>query len=244
MSDVRGGLCYQAHVKVPTLLKFFSDLLSRRYLSQARRARRSGNLLKACDRYRQVIRLRPDAAATWIQLGHVQKQLGLHTDAASSYATALSLGSTDIHAREFVRTANALVEDGISRNSEEGLILQSSDSYRLRGDAANLAQQWIEARDAYAEYLKEHPENFAVLVQHGHMCKEAGDLRSAERSYVKALRIKPFDADLTLQMAHLMVRLGQAGRAIELYKEALMLNPALHDAQAILNWMQMQQTWR
>lgn len=102
----------------------------------------------------------------------------------------------------------------------------------LRRAAANAARarEWPRARTAYGEYLSRVPDDARARIQHGHACKESGDLDGAEQAYLGALRIRSDDADLHLQLGHLFKLRQQAGQARAHYQLAAIFDPSLTNA--------------
>ncbi len=72
------------------------------------------------------------------------------------------------------------------------------------GDAARDRGQWSQAAALYQSYLDARPNDFAIWVQLGHAHKEAGDPLAAERAYRAAEALDGANADLLLNLGHLM----------------------------------------
>lgn len=90
-----------------------------------------------------------------------------------------------------------------------------------QGNAARDAGQWVEAARLYDAGLEDDPDNFAYLVQAGHMYKEAGVNETALSRYAAAYRLNPGDADLCLQMGHFFKMTGDKKKARDFYEKAL-----------------------
>ena len=129
------------------------------------------------------------------------------------------------------------MRDGLLRNlgrrktaptdsADAPLLARSRTSNRARGNAfAELVTRANAARDVrefgaaaalYDEALSVAPDSAEILVQAGHMHKEAGDLERAEARYLAAAQLKPDDPALALQLGHfykVALRLEEAGAA-------------------------------
>lgn len=94
-----------------------------------------------------------------------------------------------------------------------------------RAARAARARRWSEAASLYEEALRLHPAQARILIQAGHMRKEAGDLAEAGRHYDTAERLRPDDADLALQLGHFHRVAGQMRQAADAYRRAAALRP-------------------
>ena len=112
-----------------------------------------------------------------------------------------------------------------------------SDRKRIAADlSARAAQAAAERRFAvaaalYDEALRLEPRNAPMLVQAGHMAKEAGHFADAERHYAEAARQLPQDADLALQQGHFYKTTGRLPEAEKQYRRALSLRHNWEEAQ-------------
>ena len=97
-------------------------------------------------------------------------------------------------------------------------------------DAARDARRWPEAARLYRAFLLSQPDAFGIWVQAGHAEKEAGNLTAAMSCYSTARRLNARDADLHLQIGHLLKLMGQFPEALQEYRRALELEPTMEDA--------------
>lgn len=109
-------------------------------------------------------------------------------------------------------------------------ILGKASGRRLKtlmaeANRARQRQNWSVAAEKYAAALAFTHDKFGLLVQLGHMQKEAGHFEDAEKSYAEALSLRPADWDLHVQFGHLFNRAGTPDKALEWYKKALALRP-------------------
>lgn len=102
-----------------------------------------------------------------------------------------------------------------------------SDPYHqliAEAQKAKSQSRWAEAAELY-EQAYGLRESYGVMVQMGHMNKEAGKLEAAEAAYFNALAQKPTDADLNLQIGHFFFVKGDLGRSVEYYRKAIEIEP-------------------
>lgn len=93
-------------------------------------------------------------------------------------------------------------------------------SLRAAGNQARDERQWHKARQHYSEYLVIRPDDFAIWVQLGHVCKESGNLEAADDAYGRARLLSPADSDLLLNLGHLRKRQNQFEAASLFFAEA------------------------
>src|ERR1700680_10998 len=93
-------------------------------------------------------------------------------------------------------------------------------------NAARDAKEYRKAALLYEQALRLVPENAAIHIQCGHMCKEAGDLANAEPHYLEAKRLTPDDPDLALQLGHFYKIAARPKEAELSYKRAIELDSA------------------
>ncbi|WP_211249674.1 glycosyltransferase [Brevundimonas bacteroides] len=89
---------------------------------------------------------------------------------------------------------------------------------RTRGDTARDAGSPGDAIEGYEAHLAQHPTDFAIWVQLGHMLKDSGRPLEADEAYGRALELRPGDADLLLHHASLKRALGHRRAAMVLFR--------------------------
>ena len=95
---------------------------------------------------------------------------------------------------------------------------------QMRADHQRAAGRWREAAVLYTA-AHDFGRDEQLLVQAGHMFKEAGDWPSAERAYLAAFQVLDDDPDLVLQLGHFYKRAGQVGEAARWYDRAVAMDP-------------------
>jgi tetratricopeptide (TPR) repeat protein len=92
-------------------------------------------------------------------------------------------------------------------------------------DAARDAGDRVTAARLYGELAERFPDFFGAWVQRGNMLKDESLYDDAEAAYRQALTLKPGDADVHVQMGHLAKLRGNPRAALELYRQAEILDP-------------------
>jgi O-antigen biosynthesis protein len=87
-------------------------------------------------------------------------------------------------------------------------------------NAARDRRDWATAASAYRQYLNDRPNHFAAWVQLGHALKESGQSSAALVAYGEALGLNENDADLLLNIGHLMKVMGFADDAVSYYQRS------------------------
>ncbi|MDQ1154781.1 lipopolysaccharide assembly protein LapB [Brevundimonas sp. SORGH_AS_0993] len=102
----------------------------------------------------------------------------------------------------------------------------SAERKRILQDAkvAKSQHDWRGAADLYRRALVLR-DGFGPRVQLGHMLKEAGELDAAEAAYFEALKQRPDDADLNVQIGHFFWVKGDAEKSLHYYERAAQLAP-------------------
>ena len=96
-------------------------------------------------------------------------------------------------------------------------------------DAARDRRQFALAAELYGQVIQRTPQNFAALVQCGHMYKEMFRFADAETSYMRALGLRPHDGDLLLQLGHFYKMAVRYQDAEHYYQQALHVQPDRDD---------------
>ena len=99
-------------------------------------------------------------------------------------------------------------------------------------DAARDRKDYQVAAKLYDQALRSAAPNVDVLLllQCGHMHKDAGNLPEAEARYLQALSAEPKNAEVLLQLGHFYKLAGRRADAKTYYQEALVARPRLKDA--------------
>lgn len=106
---------------------------------------------------------------------------------------------------------------GTGASGERSRILKAAQTAKTNHD-------WRGAAELYRGALALR-DGFGPRVQLGHMLKEAGDLKAAEAAYFAALKQRPDDADLNVQIGHFYWVKGDAATSLQYYERAAELAP-------------------
>ena len=113
---------------------------------------------------------------------------------------------------------------------------QSQAELLRLADAARDGRQYEDAAKLYDRAVRSAAPNVDILLllQCGHMHKEAGNLPDAEARYLQALSLEPKNAEVLLQLGHFYKMAGRLADAKRYYQEALVAKPGLTDAESEL----------
>ena len=154
-----------------------------------------GDLDAAIDSYKQAIKVKPDYAEAYSNMGNSQTDKGDLDAAIDSYKQAIKVKPD--YAEAYINMGNAL--------SEKGELDAAIDSYK----------QAIKVRPDYAD----------AYSNMGNALQDKGDLDSAIDSYKQALKIKPDYAEAYYNMGIILKGKGDLDAAIDSYKKALEIKP-------------------
>ena len=158
----------------------------------------------AIDSYKQALKIKPDYADTYYNMGIALKDKGDLEAAIESYKQALKIKPDYADAHN--NMGNAL---------------------RDKGDLEAAIESYKQALKIKPDYADSHNNMGAAL-------KDKGDLEAAIESYKQALKISPDYVDAYNNMGNALEDKGDLEAAIESYKQALKINPDYAEAKADL----------
>ncbi len=165
------------------------------------------------DIIRGFVDAMPLSAAAHLALGRAMRETGRQDEAIAAYRAALMLDPSAQSARAAL--------------SELGELTRLITA----GDTANRERRWPDALRHYAQALLIDPGLDAIWVQYGHAIKESGIHEMAELAYRRALALRHTpDADLPLQLGHVLKLQGRLAEALDAYLLSAALDPANPDA--------------
>jgi protein O-GlcNAc transferase len=190
----------------------------------------AGNLARAEQLFRQILRLDPFNANVLNGLAAALVQQGKFDEAASNLRAALraqpdnaethnNLGSVltrlgrNVDAIDYLRQALRLKPDYAQAHYNLGLVLKS------------LGQR-DPAMAAFHESLRIQPDLAPAMHDLGNLLAENGSLTEAESQYRQALRLRPDRADTHHNLGCVLQRQGRLDDASVNYNQALKLNPS------------------
>lgn len=101
----------------------------------------------------------------------------------------------------------------------------------IRANSERDARLFAAATALYEEALRLAPGAPRLLMQYGHMLKEAGDHGAAEKVYETVRAALPDDPDVAMQLGHFYKVAGRPGDAEAAYRRATQLRPGWVEAQ-------------
>jgi len=198
----------------------------------------AGNLPDAEARYLQALSLEPKNAEVLLQLGHFYKVAGRHADAKKYYQEALIARPNWTDAEDELRRLGTSAELRLEKGPLEQLDparaqaqkepdeLDRRELLRL-ADKARDSKQYLVAAELYDRALGAVAPNVDILLllQCGHMHKEARNFTEAKARYLHALSLEPNNAEVLLQLGHFFKVVGRYADAEHYYQEALVCRP-------------------
>jgi tetratricopeptide (TPR) repeat protein len=154
----------------------------------------------AIDSYKQALKIKPDYAEAYFNMGVALQEKGELNAALDSYKQALKIKPD--YAKAYNNMGNALQE-------------------KVELDAAI---------DSYKQALKIKPDYAEALSNLGGALQEKGEQDAAIDSYKQALKIKPDYAKAYNNMGNALKDKGELDAAIDSYKQALKLKPDYAEA--------------
>jgi protein O-GlcNAc transferase len=154
----------------------------------------------AIDNYKQAIKIKPDYADAYYNMGVVQKDKGDLAAAIHSYKQAIKINPS---------FANA---------------------YHDMGNALNANNEQDAAINSYKQAIRINPNLFKAYNNIGHILSAKGDQGAAIDSYKKALKIRPNYVYAYNNMGVSLADKGEIEASIECYKQALKIKPDYAEA--------------
>ena len=150
---------------------------------------------KAIDSYKQAIKIKPNCADTYFNLGNAFNSAGDLDAAIDSYKKAIRFKPDDADA--FCNMGNA---------------------FQSRGDLDA-------AIENYKQALKIKPDLFAAYDSMGSALRDMGEVDAAIDSYKRAIKIKPDYANAYINMGISLKQNGELDAAIDSCKQAIKIKP-------------------
>jgi tetratricopeptide (TPR) repeat protein len=183
----------------------------------------------AIDNYNQVLKIKPDYAEAYYNLGVVLKVKGDLEAAIDSYKQALNIKPD--YTEVYNNMGNALRDKGDLEAAidsyKQALKIKPdfAEAYYNLGVAQSDKGDLEAAIESYKQALNIKPDYTKVFINMGVAQSDKGDLEAAIDSYKQALRIKPDFAEAYYNMGNVLRDKGDLEAAIESYKQALNIKP-------------------
>ena len=193
-----------------------------------------GDLAGAAAALQHELELLPDDSAHWFQLGIILAQQHQFEDAAAAFRHSLQLDPED------VKSVNNLAQSLWSLGRREEAIRQFR---RMTAMSPESSLAWIElgkvleeagrqaaADDCYHKALTVQGNSEPDLVALARFCRSRGWLEVAVTNYDAAIKLKPGDGNLRLEVGQSLLVLKRYPEAAQHLAEAVRLNPGSPEA--------------
>lgn len=201
-------------------------------LQGAAQARQGGRWAEAERAYRRVLKLRPELAESWYNLGLVLRRLGRFDAALDAYAQALARGAREpeeIHLNRAVIYADDLRRPAEAERELNAALARNGVYAPALFNLANLAEdrgRRAEARALYERLLVIAPNAHEALARSAQLA-EAGDDGVIARLRAALLQPQaglPARASLSFALGHALDRAGAYGEAFNAFTAANVLS--------------------
>ncbi len=231
-------------------------------LDQARRLSKEGNwneLNKCCS---QIIKLDARCLDAWISKGVAFSKLKRSADAIASFERAIDIDPRSANAwfdkgvvllatrhpneaeacfREAAklnhpRAAEALKRCRKATGGNQSLhppVRTSAEDWFARGDAAEQAGRYEDARSFYDEALEADPHNVDAWLNKGRLLRQLGETEQAVACYDRVTQIAPQRVEAWVNKSVALRDLGKLDEAMACVDNALQVDP--NDAKALTN---------
>ena len=224
-----------------------ADAAYPRYL-RAKISSGQGDPAKAASDLEQAVKLRPDFAEAWSDLGEARKEQGDEDGALAAFRRAVELSPDDAVAQ--TRLGSQLLAAGKAHEAvghlDAAVRLDAKDQSALNALQRALRQDGQTARadavrNQLAALLKERDEadqrHVAAieLNNRGAALEKTGDLRAAAEKYRAALELYPEHAGIRSNLAVALLKSGQWEEGLLQMREAVRRDPGNADLQKALD---------
>jgi protein O-GlcNAc transferase len=188
----------------------------------------------AIDSYKQALKIKPDYAEAYNNMGVVLMDKGEPMAAIDSYKKALQFKPN--YAEAYYNMGAALQDKGdpVAAIDSYKKAIKFKPSYAVAYNNMGVALKEkgdpAAAIDSYKKALKIKPEYAEAYYNIGAALKEKGDPAAAIDSYKKALKIKPDYAEAYNNMGNALKDEGELEAAIDSFKQALKIKPDYTEA--------------
>jgi tetratricopeptide (TPR) repeat protein len=193
-----------------------------------------GMLDEAIRAYNQAIKLKPDYADAYINMGVILKAQGKLAQAIEAYKKSITIDPNYVEA--FINMGNALQDQGKLDKAIEAynkaILLKPdyADAYINMGLILHDQGKFDEAIEAYNKALTLKPNYAEAYSNMGNVQKDQGKLNHAISAYKKALTFKSDYAEAYSNMGNALHDQGKSEEAIKSYKQAIKLKPNYAEA--------------
>jgi tetratricopeptide (TPR) repeat protein len=194
---------------------------------------------------RQALRLRPDYAMAWNNLGSALRSQGDKAGARDHFRRALDLDPRLAEAHSNLGQLlleQQELEDSLS-HCQEAVRLRPNlaEAHSNLGNVLRALGRLAEAQACYAEALRLNPGLAMVANNIGQALQEDGRLEEAIAWYQQALRREPDTSRFHANLASALGEQDNHEEAVAHYQEALRLDPRHAESHSGLGWVRHEQ---
>lgn len=183
--------------------------------------------------YRRILRLKPDSAEAYCNLGSLLRTTGRLDDAEVAYRLSISL-RPDL-AESHYNLANVLEEMRRLSEAEAGYRMAIQirpdypSAYNNLGKLLSASNRLDEAEAAFRRAHELAPDGGMALYNLGNVFRAAYKASDAEAAYRQALVLDPNNTDAHFNLGKLLEELGRLSEAEASYRQAVEVGPGSPD---------------
>ena len=213
-----------------------------RLIAEGNRAEDGGELLRACELYRQALALAPRYAKAHINLGIALEAMGDGTGAIRSYEQVLAADPANpaanynlgklVHVRGELSRAEELLTRALQGRPD------FPEARIVLGSVLASQGKWQQARTELEEALRQRPDDFGALFHYAGVLRALNRLDDARTMLQRALAIDPSNADAHAALSDVLCAQSDLAGATAELEAVLTQRPdwadALHNYGCIL----------
>jgi len=188
---------------------------------------------QALKAYKEAIRLKPDLAGAWNNLGVAYGHLQQYDQALKAYQEATRLKP------DFAEAWNNLGNTYLHLQQYDQALMAHQEAIRLKPDYANAwdnlgvnyrkLRQYDQALKAYQEAIRLKPDDANAWYNLGNTYYDLQQYDQALKTYQEAIRLKPDDAEAWYNLGLTYLRQDNRTKVSEVYQRLKALDPAKAD---------------
>jgi predicted O-linked N-acetylglucosamine transferase (SPINDLY family) len=205
-----------------------------RLIAEGNRAEDEGELLRACELYRQALALAPRHAKAHLNLGIALEAMGDGTGAIRSYEQLLAAEPANpaanynlgklLHVRGELARAEELLRRALQRRPD------FPEARIVLGSVLASQGKWQEARSELEEALRQRPDDFGALFHYAGVLRALNRLDDARAMLQRALAIDPSNADAHAALSDVLCAQSDLAGATAELEAVLLRRPDWADA--------------
>jgi tetratricopeptide (TPR) repeat protein len=193
-----------------------------------------GDLDAAIKSYKEALKIKPDYAEAYINIGNVLKDKGDLDAAIESYKRAIVIKSdyAEAHYNMGVALKEKGETDAAIESYEQAIMIKPdyAEAYYNMSNALKSKGDLDAAIESYKRAIVIKSDYAEAYYNMGLSLQDKGDLDAAIESYKLAIQIKPDYAEAHINMGLALQHKGNLDESIESYKQAIKIKPDYADA--------------